>query len=48
MEFEIKDGLMVKVNEINNTASISESPKATGSILIPTFFENNNIKNILY
>ncbi|KAK8857555.1 hypothetical protein M9Y10_015960 [Tritrichomonas musculus] len=44
MMFEIKDGLMVEINEFNKTASIAQSPKATGDIFIPNFFEKENIK----
>ena len=44
MEFEIKDGLMVKIDESDNTASITNSPKATGNIFIPHFFEKDSIK----
>ena len=42
--FEIKDGLMVKINELDKTASIVESPKASGNIFIPSFYEKENIK----
>ncbi|KAK8876034.1 hypothetical protein M9Y10_006218 [Tritrichomonas musculus] len=44
MEFEIKDGLIVKIDESNNTASITQSPKATGNIFIPRFYEKGNKK----
>ncbi|KAK8887509.1 hypothetical protein M9Y10_038557 [Tritrichomonas musculus] len=44
MELEIKKGLMVKINESNNTASITKSPKAHGNIFIPRFFKKGNIK----
>lgn len=44
MELEIKKGLMVKINESNNTASITKSPKSHGNIFIPRFFKNGNIK----
>lgn len=44
MEFEIKDGLKVKINEANNTASIIKSSKATGKVFIPHFFEKGNVK----
>ena len=35
MEIEVENGLMVKINEKNNTASVIESPKASGTVLIP-------------
>ena len=44
MMFEIKDGLMVKINESDKTASITKSPKATGNICVPCFYEKENIK----
>ncbi|KAK8865150.1 hypothetical protein M9Y10_010684 [Tritrichomonas musculus] len=44
MIFEIKDGLMAEISEYDNTATIVHSPKATGNIFIPHFFEKDNKK----
>ena len=40
----MNDILIIKINKLNNTASITRSPKATGNILIPKFFIQENIK----
>ena len=44
MEIEIKGDLRVKIDQKNKTASIIESPKAKGTVLIPRFAEYENVK----
>lgn len=44
MEIEIEGGLRVKLNQNDNTSSIIESPKASGTVFIPKFVEYENQK----
>ncbi|KAK8897753.1 hypothetical protein M9Y10_015718 [Tritrichomonas musculus] len=47
MEIDIEGGLRVSINEKDKTASIIESPKATGIVLIPKFAKYNNIQYLI-
>lgn len=42
MEIEIEGGFRVKINQKDNACSVIESPKTTGTIFVPFFFEHEN------